>query len=126
MLAYGALALVVTASLVVIAAAAIYGNFIYPNQAVAWVNGHGISRHDRTVLTNYFTAVENAASQQGNTQNLGDPETLAVAQLQKNLLATVNARQQFGIGVGMADARAKLTKDLAAGGTSMAADSRPR
>jgi hypothetical protein len=117
LMAYGALGVVVAASVVIIAVVAIYSNFIYPNQAVAWVNGQGISRHDRSVMTNYYTAAEALQSQQGG-QSLGDPQSLAVAQLQKSLLTKVSAQQQFGLTASKADAQALLNSQLASGGTS--------
>lgn len=112
-IAYGALAAVIVASVVIIAVAAIYSNVVYPNQAVAWVNGHGISRHDRSVMTSYYTAAEAAMQQQGQSaQSLGDPQTLGVAQLQKSLLSRLSAQQQFGIAVSTAETQRQLNSEI--------------
>lgn len=112
-IAYGALAAVVAISLAVIITVLVYNTFVYPNQAVAWVNGHGISRHDRTVMTSYFTAAEAQAEQQGATAaQLGDPQSLAVAQLQKSLLTSVTAQSKLGIGASMSEGSKSLDQEV--------------
>lgn len=108
-IAYAALGLVIALSVLVIAAAVVYDNLIVPNQSVASVNGHGISRQDRDTMTKYFTA---QAAQSGG-QTTTDPQTLAVQQLQQDLLTKISAQQQFRITVGQSDANAALSKALA-------------
>jgi hypothetical protein len=52
-------------------------------------------------------------TQQGQSaSSLGDPQTLAVAQLQKNTLARLNAQQQFGITVSSADGLKNLATQI--------------
>ena len=109
LIAYSALGLVIAISVLVVVAAAVYDNIIVPNQTVASVNGHGISRKDRDAMTAYFTA---QAAQSGG-QTTTDPQTLAVQQLQQDLLTKTSAQQQFGISVSQTDANAALSKTLA-------------
>lgn len=109
LIAYAALGLVIALSVLVVVVAAVYQNVIVPNQTVASVNGHGISRRDRDTMTKYFTA---QAAQSGG-QTTTDPQTLAVQQLQQDLLTKVSAQQQLGLTVGQADANAALSKTLA-------------
>lgn len=111
LIAYIALGIVLAISAIVIAWAAIYDNFIYPNQSVASVNGHGISRHDRDVMTNYYNAQAQQASAQGG-QLQGDPAALAMQQLQQDLLTKLAAQQKLGVTATLAEAQAKLTKDV--------------
>lgn len=109
MLAYGALGVVVAISVIVVISAAIWTNFVYPNQSVASVNGHDISRHDRGVMTKYYQArAAQAAAQGGQLQ--GDPQTLAVQQLETNLLQRVSAQQLLGLTVSDAEAKAELAR----------------
>ncbi|MGH2409262.1 MAG: peptidylprolyl isomerase [Chloroflexota bacterium] len=107
LLAYGVLAVVVAASVIIISTAAIWQNWVYPNQSVATVNGTGISRHDQSLMTGYFTG---ESTLQGTTLSQ-DPATLALQQLEKSLLAR-QAAQTIGIQVSNAQADAQLTKDI--------------
>jgi hypothetical protein len=111
-IAYSSLAVVVAASLVILIVAAVYQQFIYPNQTVATINGKGISRHDRDLMTGYFTAELQA--QGGSTTQ--DPQALAVSQLQRQLLTATQAKAQFGITASAADATAQLNKSLTGSG----------
>jgi len=107
LLAYGVLALVVAVSVIIIATAAIWQNLVYPNQSVATVNGVGITRHDQSLMTGYFSG---ESTLQGTTLSQ-DPATLALQQLEKSLLAR-QAAQTVGIQVSDAQADAQLTKDI--------------
>lgn len=112
-IAYGALAAVITISLAVIVTVLVYNSFIYPNQAVAWVNGQGISRHDRDVMTNYYTAAEaQQVSQGASASQLGDPQTLAVEQLQQSLLTSISAKSKLSITGSMAEGSTLLGQEL--------------
>jgi len=107
LLAYGVLAVVVAISVIIVATAAIWQNWIYPNQSVATVNGAGITRHDRDLMSGYFSG---ESTLQGSTLSVA-PATLALEQLEKSLLAR-QAAQSIGIQVSDAQADAQLTKDI--------------
>lgn len=113
LLAYGVLAIVVAASVIIIAVAAIWQNVVYPNQSVATVNGTGITRHDQSLMTGYFSG---ESTLQGTTLSQ-DPATLALQQLEKSLLAR-QAAQSVGIQVSDAQADAQLTKDIGKNSTT--------
>jgi hypothetical protein len=107
LLAYGVLAVVVAVSVIIIATAVIWQNWVYPNQSVATVNGTGITRHDQSLMTGYF---KGESTLQGTTLSQ-DPATLALQQLEKSLLAR-QAAQTVGVQVSDAQADAQLTKDI--------------
>jgi hypothetical protein len=111
-IAYLSLGLVVVVSVAIIAFAAIYNAFIYPNQTVASVNGHGISRHDRDTFANYATASASAQQQQLPT----DATTYATETLQKQLLTKVEAAQLLHVSLTSADLNAEMDKEIKATG----------
>jgi hypothetical protein len=113
-LLYSALAVVVAISAVIIVVTAVFLQYIQPNQAVAWVNGHGISRHDRDVMTKYYTYELSSQGSQSTTQ---DPQALAVTQLQQQLLTADQAKAHFHITATSADISARLSKELTGSGT---------
>ncbi|MDB5077013.1 MAG: Peptidylprolyl isomerase [Chloroflexi bacterium] len=108
LVAYTSLAVVVAASVVVLVVAAVFQQFIYPNQTVATINGKAISRHDRDLMTGYYTAA--LAAQGGTTSQ--DPQALAVTQLQRQALTADQAKAKFGMTVSAAEADAQLNKSL--------------
>jgi hypothetical protein len=108
LIAYSSLAVVVATSLVILIVAAVYQQFIYPNQTVATINGKAISRHDRDLMAGYFTAQLQA---QGSSTGQ-DPQALAVSQLQRQLLTAIQAKAQFGFTASDAEATAQLNKSL--------------
>jgi parvulin-like peptidyl-prolyl isomerase len=111
LIAYVVLGVIVAVSVAIIAVTAVYQTWVYPNQSVASVNGVGITRHDRDLMTGYFNG---ESTLQGTTLSQ-DPGTLAVEQLQKSLLAR-QAAKTIGIAVSDAQADAQLTKDIGKNG----------
>ena len=113
LIAYVVLGLVVGVSVIIIAVTTIYQNWVIPNQSVASVNGVGITRHDRDLMTGYFNG---ESTLQGSTLSQ-DPATLAVEQLQKSLLAR-QAAATINLAVSNAQADTQLTKDIGTNGQS--------
>ena len=111
LVAYGAVGLVAAVSLVIIVVAAVFDNIITPNQSVAWVNGKGISRHDRDLLTGYYTAQNTQITQSGGTSQT-DPQAQADTKLEQDLMTRTAAKADFGLTVSDSDAEARLKKDL--------------
>ncbi|MGH2347187.1 MAG: peptidylprolyl isomerase, partial [Chloroflexota bacterium] len=111
LIAYIVLGLVIAVSVIILAVTAVYQTWVYPNQSVASVNGVGITRHDRDLMTGYFNG---ESTLQGTTLSQ-DPATLAVEQLQKSLLAR-QAAKTISIAVSNAQADAQLTKDIGKNG----------
>lgn len=112
-IAYVALGAVVVISVVIVAFAAFYNAFIYPNQSVASVNGHGISRHDRDTFANYASAASTANGQTLPT----DAATYANETLQKQLLTKLEAAQLLHLSVTHAEANTALNAQIKSSGS---------
>jgi hypothetical protein len=116
-IAYGALGVVVVISVLIVVVAFFYGNFIYPNQVIASVNGHGITRSDRNLMANYVTLQTTSLGGSAPTDAAGQ----AVAQLQQQTLIRDQGKLQFGINPTSAEITTALN-DQFKGSTSVTLD----
>jgi hypothetical protein len=112
LIAYVILGVIIAISVIIIAVTAVYQTWVIPNQSIASVNGVGITRHDRDLMTGYFNG---ESTLQGSTLST-DPATLAVEQLQKSLLAR-QAAATIGVTVSNSQADTQLKKDIGSNGS---------
>ena len=115
LIAYVSVGVVAVVSVIIIAVSAVYENIILPNQSVATVsiNGqsHEISRHDRDIVAQYYTAQAAQAAQSG-TQTQSDPQALALTKLEQDLLTRRAAKDTLNVAVTDSDVKAHFASDL--------------